>query len=543
MSVDGRHIRSKLLFGVLAMLAVAMPGAFARAQTGLQTITTIAPPPRPIATPWRRKPVSPILKPDFSLPKPVSHPTVSPEGLGDQTSSANETAPRPMASPPVRDVASSHAVTSDEGVVPLTSPVVADRRSDAERRAVRGPPAGHNPELFAIEISPILDRRPRALYRFEPYQPTGVRAGSFIVLPEIEVGTGFYSNVFETTRAKPDITFDVRPSVRAVSNWRRHAAEFRASGILTSFRRYDTENVRAYTLEGRGRLDVTRRTNVEGLLSHDVGQEGRSSIDSVAGALEPTTVTTDNAALTVNHRFNRLRLQLRGTISDVSYGNVNTSSGTVSNRDRDVTITTGAARASWEFKPVLFAFIEAGVDDRSYKVASFSDGINRSSRGDRYRAGISFGNTDEILRGEVSLGYGRQTPDDPRLGEIEGLLVDANLAWRITRQTSLLLLALTDFTDTTVAGSPGALSRTISLGVQHKLRRNLVASASIARSVQKYEGIALTERDWTISAGLDYEISRNVALFGRYQHVAFESDDAARNYNSDEIRIGVRFRQ
>lgn len=543
MSVGGRYIQSKLLLAVLVLLATAMPGALAHAQTEIQTVTTIAPPPRPIAVPQRPKPAASILNPGLSLPDPVDRTAVSPEGTGDHTSSAEEPGSQPVASSAPRDVASSYAVTSVEGAAPPASSVVADRRSDAERKAVRGPPAGHNPALFAIEISPILDRRPRALYRFEPYQPTGVRAGSFIVLPEVEVGTGFYSNVFDTTRARSDITFDVRPSVRMVSNWRRHAAEFRASGILTSFRRYDTENVRAYTLEGRGRLDVTRRTNVEGLVSRDVGQEGRSSIDSVAGALEPTTVTTDRAAVTLNHRFNRLRLQLRGTVSDVSYGSVRTSTGTVSNSDRNVTISTGAARASWEFSPVLFAFIEAGVDDRSYKVASFTDGINRSSRGDRYRAGISFGNTDEILRGEVSLGYGRQTPDDSRLGELDGLLVDANLAWRITRQTALLLSASTDFTDTTVAGSPGALSRTISLGVQHKLRRNLVASASIARSIQKYEGIALTEGDWTISAGLDYDISRNVALFGRYRHVAFESDDVSRNYNSDEIRVGVRLRQ
>jgi hypothetical protein len=41
-----------------------------------------------------------------------------------------------------------------------------------------------NPEAFQVELSPILSRRPSQLARFEPFQPVGIRRGSFILFPE-----------------------------------------------------------------------------------------------------------------------------------------------------------------------------------------------------------------------------------------------------------------------------------------------------------------------------------------------------------------------
>ena len=36
---------------------------------------------------------------------------------------------------------------------------------------------------------------------------------------------------------------------------------------------------------------------------------------------------------------------------------------------------------------------------------------------------------------------------------------------------------------------------------------------------------------------------RAMTLFGRYRHIAFDATDEARNYNADELRVGVRLRR
>jgi hypothetical protein len=106
-----------------------------------------------------------------------------------------------------------------------------------------------------------------------------------------------------------------------------------------------------------------------------------------------------------NHRFNRLRVQLRGAVAERDYSPEVESDGTLlSNDDRDNRQHEVAVRATWEFKPAFSVFGEVGTDGRDYRLASFSDGLQRDSSGERYRAGVSFGNTGEIIRGEAAVG-------------------------------------------------------------------------------------------------------------------------------------------
>lgn len=424
-----------------------------------------------------------------------------------------------------------------------SDPRQSDTRRADDRAAFESPPAGFDPQLFQAEIEPILDRRPAQLFRFEPYEPVGVRVGSFIVLGELEQGFVYNSNVLQSPNARSDIAYEVRPTVRVISNWRRHAMEFRANGTLLGFSEFETENTTAYTLEMRSRLDVTSRLNIESLVSRDVGQESRSSIDATSVGGSRADIVTHRAAFAVNQRFNRLAVQLRGAVSEINIDDARDAAGVlVSNRDRSGVRYDEALRLSWEFKPTLFAFAEYALNQRAFD-ARPADGVSRDSVGDRLRLGVGFGNTGQKLRGEISVGWGRQKPDDRRLSDIEGIIVDANLAWRVNALTSVLLTARSDVTDTSQAGSAGALSREAGIEARHALRRNIVANAGLTYNVLDYEGIALTERTLTAFAGVEYFINRNISLTGRYRHVNLDSTDGARGYDADEVRLGLRVRQ
>ena len=58
-----------------------------------------------------------------------------------------------------------------------------------------------------------------------------------------------------------------------------------------------------------------------------------------------------------------------------------------------------------------------------------------------------------------------------------------------------------------------------------------------------YAGSSLREQELSSNVGLEYYVNREIVLFSRYQHTAFESTDQARNYNADIVRIGMRYRQ
>lgn len=194
-------------------------------------------------------------------------------------------------------------------------PALVDQRDPESIAAFEEPPTGHDPLLFQIEdiapSDPRLNRLPRRLFEAEPYDPVGIRIGSFVLFPEVEISGARFSNVFASPNAQSDWALDIAPAGRLVSNWSVHALEFRGAGDFSFYDEYSSENDKGYLLEARGRLDVTRRTNLQAVANRQRAKESRSAIDA-SSIGDPSFVMQDLAASTLTHRFNRLSVQLTG---------------------------------------------------------------------------------------------------------------------------------------------------------------------------------------------------------------------------------------
>jgi hypothetical protein len=380
------------------------------------------------------------------------------------------------------------------------------------------------------------------LFRKEPYDPVGIKIGNFVLFPELEVGGSYYSNVFHAPKAASDVALDVLPSARLVSNWSTHALELRATGGLSFYDDFTTENDKDYLIEGRGRLDITRRANIQALVSGQQYLEDRSALDASSVGTR-ATVLTNRVEAAYNQRFNRLSLQFRGGVTDYSYGDTEFAGVVTDNSDRDYTAYEETTRVSWELKPSLSPFIEVAVNHRAYGEAAQSDLINRSSNGQRYRFGVSFGNTSEVLRGDISLGYGIQTPEDSRLHPVDGLTIDANATWRVTELTSVLFNASTDSSETTTTDVGAAFYRYAGIEVRHQLRNYLVASAGLIYSNQSSQDGIIYDTELRETLGLEYYADRSTILFGRYAHVNFDGVGTPNDYIGDEVHFGVRLRR
>lgn len=438
------------------------------------------------------------------------------------------------------------AATSD-GLIDLAEPApledggdpIRDTRPPEDAAVFESPPAGYDPLLFQIEdVDPTeTDRRPARLARFEPYDPIGIRIGSFVFFPETEIGGLWTDNVLSSPDAQDDIAAEIRSTARLVSNWSTHALELKGTSLTSFHDDYSSEDDRAWGVEARGRLDVTRRTNLQAIASHNRSQESRSAIDANQVG-DRADVTTDLAQLALNHRFNRLSVQLRGSVSDTTYSDTDNQD----NADRNTLETKQAARAAWQFKPTLAVFAEHELNQRD-KETPPADGIRRDSTGHRTRLGLDLGSTGAVLRGEISVGYGRQTPDDGRLASIDAFLLDANLAWRPSEVTSFLLTAQSDIYDTTTTGSGGVVSHTVGLEARHALRRYVIASAGLTYTRYDYDHSPIEESATMAFVGGEYYASPELVLFTRYQHLSYASNQVNADYESDEIRVGARIRR
>jgi hypothetical protein len=418
----------------------------------------------------------------------------------------------------------------------------ADMRSPEDVRAFVGEPASYDPLLLqAEETNPVFSDSTFQGFALDPFPPIGTKIGSFLLFTTIESDVDYNSNIFASPEAVGDTAVEVRPAARLASNWSRHALEVRASGDLSFHDRFQTEDDRAYLVEGLGRLDVTSFTNFQGLIAHEEAQESRSAINAQSAGTRPD-VNVSRLRGAFNQRFNRLTVQLRGGIIDTAYGN-NLFDGQVqSNADRNFTLYDQAVRPKWEFSPYLYAFSDIAFNQRDYDIPAFSDGILRSSTGERYRVGVSFGEISEILRGSISLGYGRQTPNSPELEVIDGLLIDADLTWQATALTTLQFTATSEVAETTTFDSGGVMERTYGLEARHNFTRYLVGIAGLGYLTRDFVGADSTENQFTAAGGAEYYLNRWAVLFTRYQHTVFDSSQPNSSYTVEEVQAGVRLR-
>ena len=442
-----------------------------------------------------------------------------------------------------------------------------DTRARADYEAFAEPPAGYDPEEFQIpqeeeapqdvepEDDPLLlqiedfssvsrrrDRRPERLFEETPFDPTGIRIGSFVLFPEAEIDGRFTSNVFSSPNAVSDRSIEFFPQARLVSDWNMHALEFRARGIFSNYDNFDSENDRGYELEARGRLDLTRRANLQAQVLRSVAQESRSAIDANTAG-QRTTVTVDEANLAYNQRFNRLRVRLRGAVEDSDYSSVLTPDGIASNADRNFTETRQSVRASWEFKPTFSVFGEAEFTQRNFKTAAFSDGIGRDSDNGRYVVGIDFGSTSRILRGEISLGYANQNMRASEFDTIDAIVFDANLAYRFNGLTSFLLTARSDIVETVTENSPGVVEHLIGFGIRHAFLHRLIGEVGATYGKREFAGINVDEREWVIAAGLEYYHNNWAKSFVNYEHTNFTSGFPDSDFIDDTFRVGIKLQR
>lgn len=550
---------TRLLAGAAAMFAVglAIDTTPAVAQS-TNTATQVSPLPSRRADPQRRIP-APAPADDDDAPAQPNVQRIAPDGADPATAESSDgqdgddpARPQLRRNMDGEPLVGQERPQAEDGIAATgePDPLLRDGESDLNRDprtradigAFEKPAVGYDAVAFQIELDPILDRRPQRLARFEPYDPIGIRRGTWVIFPEIEFGAGATSNIRRNPSSQSAAFLDVRPTVRAVTNWRVHAVELKATGFVSAFSGFASESDEAFALEARGRYDFTRRTNLEALVSTQRDQEGRQARDAADAARDRTNYVTTRAAVAMNHRFNRLTVQLRGGITDYDYQPVVALNGTtIDNAQRNFLQRETAARVTWQFKPTLMAFTDVSVNDRTYAAAP-GDGIKRDSSGYRAIAGLSFGNAGRNWRGEIGVGFGEQRPDDARLSSTSGVILDTNLAWWASDLTSLLFSARTDFNDSTTVGQSGSVVRSAGVELRHAFRRHTIGTASLKQTLTDYKGAPLTERGTTAELGVEYFLNRSTTLYSRYSHVWFDSSAANADYRVDTIRFGVRIR-
>lgn len=405
----------------------------------------------------------------------------------------------------------------------------------------------------ALNPNPLLgDQPPRPVAEGEldpdreedPYAALGIRAGSFLLFPEVTADTVYTDNVFQSAVVKKgDWSVELAPSLAIRSDWSRHSLEFTTRALRSYHDRFQTEEDKTFSAGVAGQFDIRRRTNLVADANYIEYLEDRSSNDLPTDTAERPKIRNRDLSLEGNHAFNRVSLTLRGEIEEEAYGESILIDGTVENNaDRDFTERRLTGRVAYEFRPDVAAFIETSVNEREFDEVVNRNGRLNSSKGYDMQGGLSFQLTGK-LTGEVSAGYAIQKPDDTLLEDLDGLIVNAALEWQVTGLTTLQFDASSDIDESIDADSTGSLVTAATVSVEHRPRRHIVLGASLGYEHDEDSGAGELDQTWQLGLTGEYIISRSVALTAGYDYEKNIEDDSADNYSVNEVRFGVRVRR
>lgn len=392
-----------------------------------------------------------------------------------------------------------------------------------------------NPRTGAIEGRP-------AVADGDPFAPLGIRAGAFLLRPQLEQAIGWTSNAAGAAGGRPSTFSETRLRLDAESDWSRHRAAFSVDGAY----RRSLSGERIDEVEGgaAGRIDFDLAGELAAFVAagYRVNPESASTPGAVAAAVERPLRHTFDASAGLSKDAGPLRFGLVGALERQTFDEAELADGsTVSQRDRDSTLATARLRAGYAVSPALAPFVEAEIGRRLYDRERDGAGLARSA--DRYalRAGVAL-DLGEKLGGEIAAGWLTERPDDPRLSGVSGLSLAADLRWSPVRGTVVALTAATAVEGSTTPGDSGSLLHSGTLAVERELRANLTARAAAGLDWRDYSG---SGHDVVMrgEAGLTWWMNRNAGITARARHEAQESSLPDRDWDATSVWLGMTLRR
>jgi hypothetical protein len=385
-------------------------------------------------------------------------------------------------------------------------------------------------------------RRPLAPVQ-DPYEPPGLRVGTFLLRPSLEVARGYDSNPTHRPNGASSAFVRVAPELQIRSQWSRHQFDANLRGSYIGYDTLASANQPFVDAKTSSRIDVSRDTRIdfESRLLLSTDYPGSPNLQADLAKLPVFLSYGGTAGLT--QRFNRLELTAKVNSERTSYLDSQLTDGTISsNHDRDFNQYGAALRASYEVMPGVKPFVEIGGDTRRHDLPFDRNGFQRDSNALTPRAGTTF-EISRKLTGEVSAGYLRRRYEDASLPELRGAVADAALVWTASALTSATLRANSRAEESVVAGVSGALRRDAGLQIDHAFRRWLVGTLKVGYGFDQYVGNGRDDTRGSLGLALTYKLNRDLSLNGEYRYERLRSNAPDAEYDASIVMIGLKLQR
>jgi len=378
---------------------------------------------------------------------------------------------------------------------------------------------------FRRDADVTVMQRPR-----EGYEARGLRVGAFLAYPQVSLAPTYDDNIYATSSdTTSDTIWKVQPQITLQSDWNRHSLTAYALATINKYASHSSEDTTDYTAGANGRLDVDHATQVNGQANFVRATEPRTSANSPTGALKPVQYDLWGVGIDGRHEFDRLLGSLRFNSQTFRYDSPPAAGGGVIDQSfRDRTDNVYGGRLDYALSPKTAFFVDAEGNNHDYKRRGLST-INRDSKGYQVLAGVDFEVT-ALMRGNIGLGYRRETFSDPASRDLKGFSGDATLEWFPTQLSTVTFHGARTIEDSAVPGSPAFLSTNLTARIDHELLRNVILTAQVGYGEDKYTGISREDHRKTAGVGASYLLNRSLGVSVNYN---YNEQNTVRGIGSD----------
>ncbi len=406
------------------------------------------------------------------------------------------------------------------------------------------PPPG-TPPLNSLPLGTV-PQRPLPLGEGDPYGPVGIRGGSFMFFPSVELSAGGDTNPQHIPGGASSLYFVAAPELQVQSDWSRHSLTADIRGSYTDYSNDTFQpslNHPYFNSLIDGRIDVNRNTQI--LLENRVlvTTQNPGNPNLPAGLASLPIVTTAGGTLGIAETFNRLFVSLKGLFDRSAYQDSKLTDGEISsNGDQNLNQYAAVARVGYEIDPGLKPFVEVQEDERIHDEEFDRNGQQRGSVGSSVKLGATL-DLFSTLTGEIAFGYLHREYQDPNLPAINGPTLDGTLTWQITPLTSAKLTAVSVANESNLQDVSGTLSRDVNVEVDHALRRWLVLNGIAGYGRDEYVGLGRDDNRYFVSAGATYKFTPALWLKGELRHDWLTSNFSGVAYDSTSVLLTLRLQR
>ncbi len=404
------------------------------------------------------------------------------------------------------------------------------------------PPTLPPPNTLPLGVVP---QRLLPIAAADPYAALGIRAGSFLLYPSLDLSAAYTTNAEHGPGSPGTAYFIAAPELKVQSDWNEHSLSADIIGSYTAYTADLTPSLDVPFLNSKVdfRYDLTRDTALNTELRYIVSSDNPGSPNLQAQLAKLPLNFDVGDTLGITQQLGRLSLSLKGAFDRATYDDsVLTDGTTSSNADRNFDQYAGIGRVSYELDPGLKPYVEVGVDQRVHDEQFDRSGLQRDSTGSYVMVGTAvdrFG----TLTGEMGVGYVDRVYRDVTLPNIDGIIASGTVIWQPTGLTTAKLSATSQIYETVLDGASGEFSRDLNLEVDHAFRSWLIGILKTGWGNDTYVGLPLLDNRYFVSVGINYKFTRELSISAQIREDWQIATETAFSYQATSFLFGLHLQR